>query len=126
MHIITINGKHLAFGLCWKPLLSATESYEALALTEADKLNATLIWQDGATPLIGLYHGILPTPLRHQPVYAAAHVLSTVPGCGPNALFAIRDQAGTIRYAGFFTAGRGEARLRAAKILIKWGCLAQS
>ncbi|MCX8566925.1 MAG: Pilin accessory protein (PilO) [Glomeribacter sp. 1016415] len=102
MHITTINGKHLAFGLRWKPLLSATESYEALALAEADKFNATLIWQDGAAPLIGLYLESLPAPLRHQPVYAAAHVLSTVPGCGPNALLVIREQDGGHSICGIF------------------------
>lgn len=102
MRIIEIDGKHLAFGLRWKPLISAQESYESLALTEVDKLNASLIWQDGKTPLLGAYNGILPPQLNHQPIYAAAHMLAAIPGCGPNVLLALGDPAGTHSLCGIF------------------------
>ncbi|CAM2158547.1 putative ATPase (plasmid) [Pararobbsia alpina] len=90
--ILDVNGKKLAFGLSWKPLIDDADP-ATMAARVARDMNAKTIWHDGRA----LHMGALAATDRDVPakdIYAAAAALASMADLGANSLFVYRLQQG--------------------------------
>ncbi|ENZ77913.1 MULTISPECIES: type 4b pilus protein PilO2 [Ralstonia] len=92
--IIDVNGKKIAFGLAWKRLVGGGTP-EAKAVAKARELKSALIWTDEEALQVGLIPSADMTEKEaaalNVPVYAAAKVLSRIPGLKRNVLLVLNS-----------------------------------
>ncbi|ANJ76308.1 type 4b pilus protein PilO2 [Ralstonia insidiosa] len=92
--IIDVNGKKIAFGLAWKRLVGGGTP-EAKAVSKAREVKSALIWTDAEALQVGLLPSSDLTEKEAAassvPVYAAAKILSRIPGLKRNVLLVLNS-----------------------------------
>lgn len=90
--IIDVNGKKVAFGLAWKRLVGGGTP-ESMAISRAREHKSVLIWTDDEALQVGLLPAADLTEKDvgavKVPVFAAAKIVSRIPGLKKNVLLAL-------------------------------------
>lgn len=105
--IIDVNGKKVAFGLAWKRLVGGGTP-ESMAISRAREHKSVLIWTDGEALQVGLLPAADLTEKDvgavKVPVFAAAKIVSRIPGLKKNVLLALNNpnKTGTFILVGIY------------------------